>query len=115
MPTKNATTGPKLPVKSLRFIFVRVAARRQAQWLAWGHVFLAGPKRVLESGRWNSERATAALDSVACRRGSGRRPSTLACPNAVNAAPGTGQHVLHSLNGDAIAKNGMEDFHLSIA
>ena len=28
-----------------------VAARRQAQWLAWGHAAFDGPKRVLESGR----------------------------------------------------------------
>ena len=57
------------------------------------------------------------------RRGAARRvltrcqwlSSTLACPNAVNAAPGAGHHVLRSLNGDALAKNGAEDFHFRIA
>lgn len=41
--------------------------------------------------------------------------STLAGPNAVNAAPGAGHHVLRSLDGDAFAKNGAEDFHFRIA
>ena len=44
-----------------------------------------------------------------------RLPSTLACPDAVNAAPGAGPHVLRSLDGDAFAKNGAEDFHFCIA
>jgi hypothetical protein len=42
-------------------------------------------------------------------------PSTLACPNAVNAATGAGQNVLGSLDGDALAKNGEEDFHFRFA
>ena len=39
----------------------------------------------------------------------------LARPNAVNAATGTGHYVLRSLDGDALAKNGAEDFHFRIA
>jgi hypothetical protein len=42
-------------------------------------------------------------------------PSTLACPNAVNAATGAGQNVLGSLDDDALAKNGEEDFHFRFA
>ena len=42
-------------------------------------------------------------------------PSTLACPNAVDAATGAGQNVLGSLDGDALAKNGEEDFHFCFA
>ena len=47
-------------------------------------------------------------------RGSGF-VSRLARPNAVNAATGTGHYVLRSLDGDALAKNGAEDFHFRIA
>ena len=46
---------------------------------------------------------------------SGKIFSRLARPNAVNAATGAGHHVLRSLDGDAVAKNGVEDFHFSIA
>ena len=42
-------------------------------------------------------------------------PSTLARPNAVNAATGAGQNVLCSLDGDAVAKDGAEDFHFRFA
>ena len=45
----------------------------------------------------------------------GQNFSRLARPNAVNAAAGTGHHVLRSLDGDALAKNGVEDFHFRIA
>jgi len=44
-----------------------------------------------------------------------RLSSTLAFPNAVNATPGAGHRVLRSLDGDALAKNGAEDFHFRIA
>ena len=47
-------------------------------------------------------------------RGSGF-VSRLARPNAVYAATGTGHYVLRSLDGDALAKNGAEDFHFRIA
>jgi hypothetical protein len=41
----------------------------------------------------------------------GRTFSRLALPDAVNAAAGTGHHVLLSLDGDFLAKNGAEDSH----
>ena len=45
----------------------------------------------------------------------GQNFSRLVRPTAVNAAAGAGHHVLRSLDGDALAKNGVEDFHFRIA
>src|SRR5688500_12858403 len=36
-------------------------------------------------------------------------------PNAVNAAAGAGHHVLRALDGNALAKNGPENFHFRVA
>ena len=74
-----------------------VTASRQTQRFEWVHVAFDDEVRVGKTV-FNS----------------GRMFSRLARPNAVNAATGTGHHVLRSLDGDALAKNRAEDFHFGI-